>query len=88
MSGIFKTVAIKDIALITAAILSLTGFYFSTSMRLDYVEKDLAAITAEVERNDLRLEEVRVGIARIETKISGIEVTLAEISNTINNKGN
>jgi len=84
--SLIKTFAIRDVAIIIGAILSLTGFYFSTSIRLTQVEDDVAELQSEVENNEATLQEVKVGIARIETKISGIEVVLTNIQQTLRDK--
>ena len=84
--SLIKTFAIRDVAIIIGAILSLTGFYFSTSIRLTQVEDDVAKLQSEVENNEATLQEVKVGIARIETKISGIEVVLTNIQQTLRDK--
>ena len=84
--SLIKTFAIRDVAIIIGAILSLTGFYFSTSIRLTQVEDDVAELQSEVENNEATLQEVKVGIARIETKISGIEVVLTNIQRTLRDK--
>lgn len=86
MMSLIKTFAIRDVAIIIGAILSLTGFYFSTSIRLTQVEDDVAELQSEVENNEATLQEVKVGIARIETKISGIEVVLTNIQQTLRDK--
>ena len=84
--SLIKTFVIRDVAIIIGAILSLTGFYFSTSIRLTQVEDDVAELQSEVENNEATLQEVKVGIARIETKISGIEVVLTNIQQTLRDK--